>query len=432
MGHEATAGQAPTRVRYRVLAWLCALAALAYVHRSCLAVAAGTVQRELGMSGEEMAWALAAFAWGYAAFQLPSGALGDRWGARIGLTACVLVWSAATGMMALAGGFLVLFACRLLLGVGQAGIFPCSVNTIARWFPASEKSMPSGLLAAFMSVGAAVATALTGVLLEYLYWEALFVLFALPGLVAAAWFYGWFRDSPALHPSVNEAEARFIQEGRPPAPPRAAGPVPWGRILTSVNMGLVCGQQFFRAFGYFFFLTWFPTYLEKVFRVRTQESGYLTSFPLLGVVLGSSAGGFLMDWVWRRTGSKRLSRQAVGFLGVLASGAFFVAAYFCDDVTWAVAAVSVSSFWAGLAGPTGYTVTIDLGGRHVATVFSTMNMAGNVGAALSAVVVERFASAWGSWQAVPLLLAGIYAGAAVCWTLVDPHRPIVPAADDSP
>ena len=52
------------------------------------------------------------------------------------------------------------------------------------------------------------------------------------------------------------------------------------------------------------------------------------------------------------------------------------------DAWSAVLLISAGSFCASMGGPCAYAITIDMGGRHVAPVFSTMNMAGNVGAML--------------------------------------------------
>ena len=79
--------------------------------------------------------------------------------------------------------------------------------------------------------------------------------------------------------------------------------------------------------------------------------------------------------------------------------------------------LTASTFHAGLTGPAGYTATIDLGGRHIATVFSIMNTAGNIGAALLAVVLPLWIE-FTSWDHVLLFQAGLYFAAASCWGLL--------------
>lgn len=418
VGAEPERGR-PTAVRYVVLGWLCLLATLAYVHRGCLAVPAKLVQEELRLSKEELAQVLAGFFLGYMIFQLPSGWLGDRWGTRRTLSLLVLLWSVATGCMGFAESFAGLWLSRVVTGLAQAGVFSCCVQTIARWFPDKARSGPNGLLASFMSIGAVIATGLTGLLLQYLTWREVLFVVSLPGLLLALGFFWWFRDEPAAHGWVNAEELALIH-GTTTAQSKSSTARDlssvWS-ILLGVPMLLVCAQQFFRAAGYIFYLTWFPTFLQMTRAVSVEDSGLLASLPLLGVCLGSAAGGFLLDLIYRVTGSKQHSRQTVTVASLLACSLFILLAYVATSTLAIMVLLTIGSFCAGLGGPAAYTVTIDLGGRHVATVFSTMNMSGNLGAFLLPLVVVELVD-WYSWNEALLLLALLYFAAALCWTLV--------------
>ena len=428
----------PTRVRYVVLAWMCFFAMLAYVHRSCLAVPATQIMAELDISLSGMGWAMSMFFWGYAVMQLPGGWFGDRWGSRRVLPVLVLISGLATGLSGVSFGLGMLIGCRALMGSAQAGLFPCAVLSFSHWFPLRQRAFPSGMLAAFMSVGAVVGTRLTTFLLEYLSWRWVFLLFGLPAIVCAAWFYIWFRDRPAEHPSVNDEERKSIEEGLDPtrALGERAAAGSWRQHFADSRLALICGQQFFRAAGYIFYLTWFPTFLQEAHGLSISASGYLTSFPLLGVVAGSALGGLLTDWIFRRTGSQNISRRGVALVSLVCCAAFLASAYWIEDVIVLVVWLTISSFFAGLCGPASYTATIDLGGKNVASVFSIMNMAGNIGAALLPTAVvhfeeavrvwkaarsERVAEALGKatgWNEVLFFLAGLYVLAALCWVLL--------------
>src|SRR5262245_55959226 len=114
----------PTQVRFVALAWLCAAAAIAYIHRQCISVPAREIQYDLQIDPQQMGWVMSAFFITYAAFQIPSGWLGDRWGTRLALSLFALVWSAATAFMGLAWSFASLMTARQLGGMAQAGSFP--------------------------------------------------------------------------------------------------------------------------------------------------------------------------------------------------------------------------------------------------------------------------------------------------------------------
>ena len=155
----------PTGVRYLVLASLCLAATIAYVPRNCIGVAEADIRADLHLSPEAMGWVMSAFFITYAAFQIPSGWLGHVWGTRRALAVFAGAWSVAGGLVGLAGGLPLLLLGRLGMGVAQAGIFPCSTASVARWFPAGRWALANGLLGSFMQIGAVVAVLLTGWLL---------------------------------------------------------------------------------------------------------------------------------------------------------------------------------------------------------------------------------------------------------------------------
>ena len=133
-------------------------------------------------------------------------------------------------------------------------------------------------------------------------------------------------------------------------------------------------------------------------------------------------GGTISDLVLTRTGNRRLARQGVAIIGMLLCATFIFAAYFVENTELAVTIISAGSFCASLAGPSAYTATIDMGGRHVATVFATMNMAGNIGAAIFPIVVPYLLDLPGGWDLVLFLFGGLYIVAAVFWMLLKTEK----------
>lgn len=421
----------PTWVRYQVLAWLCLSATIAYVQRNSIGVAETTIRADLNLSKFESGLMLSAFFITYAVFQLPTGWLSGVMGSRLGLTVFTTVWSAFTAAMAIATGPVSLITARLGMGAVQAGVFPCATQTIAVWFPRTRRGVASGALGGFMSVGGFVGALLTGYLVVHLGWRLLFALYALPGFIWAAGFWFWFRDQPSQHRAVNQAELALIRAGQTPATTHSgkAPATPWGVILSNPAMWFIGGQQFFRAAGYIFFASWFPTYLQESRGVSIAGSGLLTAMPVIAVACGSMLGGGFTDWVYQRTGSVRIARQGVGAGSVLLCGLLILPSYFVDQPTLAVALISAGSFCAAFAGPCAYAISIDMGGRHVTTVFSFMNMCGNVGAAIFPVVVPMVTAA-GGWGSVLFMFAGIYVAASLCWIFFDARKPIVPEDED--
>ncbi|HTI49867.1 MAG TPA: MFS transporter, partial [Planctomycetaceae bacterium] len=359
------------------------------------------------------------------------------WGARPALALYSLICSAATGVLAIGRGFPAIFGARMGIGLGQAGIFPCTTATLKHWFPPTQLAIASGWITTMMQVGAIVAAFLTGLLAdpERLGWRWTFALFAAPGFIWSAWFYIWFRDRPADHPSVNAAELELLQNGSdeldskaPGAPPERAPPVPWKQLLMSPALGFLCAAQMFRGAGYSFYSNWFTTYLREGLHVEgLAEAGFLTTLPVFATALGSIVGGWLSDFVLQRTNSRRLSRQWLSAASQFACALIVLAASQVSSAWVAVTIISAASFCAAIAGPIAYAVTIEGGGRHVPTVFGLMNMWGNIGAfAFPHAVAGLIGDAsHADWNLVIFLFAGIYLASAVCWIAFNAERKII-------
>jgi MFS family permease len=94
--------------------------------------------------------------------------------------------------------------------------------------------------------------------------------------------------------------------------------------------------------------------------------------------------------------------------------------FFAENVSQSIALITLGAFCATFGGVSGYTVAISFGGRHVATVFSTMNMFGNLGAALFPLTAGWLVAKTNNWNLILFLFAGVMAIDAVCWALLNP------------
>jgi ACS family glucarate transporter-like MFS transporter/ACS family D-galactonate transporter-like MFS transporter len=419
-----------SHARLELSFWLACAAASAYLCRQCLVVAEKSIRLELNISEYQMGVILGpAFFWSYALAQLPGGWLGQLFSTRIMIPLYIVIWSLGTACWGLSGGFLGLLIGRLMVGIAQAGIFPCSAIVISHWYPATERARASSVLAAAMQIGGAAAAFLTVILLRYMSWQKVFVGYAMPGLLIAAGFYWWFRDDPAKHRRVNEVELQKIRGGSKKAVPRPA------LSATPLSLWLLNCQQFFRAAGQVWFGSWFATYLQETRNVSQEKSGWLLGILLLLTFVASLLSGSVSDLVFRKTGSLNLARRGVATTSLLLCGVLVFSAYWIEDATWATITIGAGVFFATFAGPCSYAAAIDMGGRNVATVFAVMNMVGNFGAGLLALTVPYFRafidhrpallemSGDNSWNAVLILFGSMYLMAAACWMFLHLEPP---------
>jgi MFS family permease len=441
----APASARPTKTRFLVLAWLCAAAALAYVSRNAIAVAESTVRSDLGLTKQQSGWLMSAFFFSYALCSIPAAQFGQRIRSRRALPFFATVWSIATAVTALVSGLGGFLAARIVQGIAQAGLFPTTTVTVAKWFPMTGRAFATGALGSFMSLGGALCAWLTGVLLEVLEprvaagwnWRLTFLIFAAPGIIWAVCFWWWFRDEPDEHRAVNEAELRLIrgertaeaESARPPAQTGVtAVPTPWLALFSSPALWWLCGQQAFRAAGYMFFTSWFATYLQETRGVSIAHSGFLNMLPLVAVVAAGLIGGAFSDWLLKRTARRDVARRWMSIGSLLACAGLIFWALTIEDALAAVLVISAGSFFAALASPCAYAMTIDMGGSHVATVNATMNMMGNFGAWAFPIVVPWLLVRFGNWDAVLVVFGALYVVGALFWLLVKPEGTIIEQA----
>jgi MFS transporter, ACS family, glucarate transporter len=160
--------------RHQVLFLLSLLSAITYLDRVCISVAGPRIQHALRLSPVQWGWVGGIFSISYALFEIPSGYLGDRIGARAVLSRIVLWWSGFTALTGVSWNYSSLLVTRFLFGAGEAGAGPNASVSLSRWFPPTERARAMGIFL----MGAEVGTALTPLLVipiqQHYGWRASF------------------------------------------------------------------------------------------------------------------------------------------------------------------------------------------------------------------------------------------------------------------
>ena len=437
-----------TRVRWIVLGLVSFASASAYLTRYCISAANTTIQRDLEFDDERMGAIMSAFALGYLFCQVPGGWLGNRFGTRLAFAGISFLWSLCNVWSGVVSAFYNLWASRFALGVFQAGLTPLSGKILQDWIPLHHRGKSSSWIGASMSLGGAFTLWFTGWLLDREYgWRVIFNGYSVVGILWAMGFYWFFRTFPREHAGVNAAELKLIEASdgaaftstdqdssthsasKRDANSSDGGGVFWN-MLSSPSMWALSIQSFFRAAGYAFFVTWFFAFLEYAYGIGKLEAGFYNSLPLIAVVVGSLAGGLIVDFLWRATSSKWISRSGT------ASAALFVCAFFTFASTWTAEAwqlamvIAIGAFFSGIGSPAAWAATIDMGRRHTAIVMGTMNMAGCLAGVVLPIVLGNWfgeiRQSGGSWDPVIYLHVVFYVCGAVSWLFVDPNVSLDP------
>ncbi|MDB6115646.1 MAG: major facilitator superfamily 1 [Lacunisphaera sp.] len=411
---------APTRARHWVIVFAVTLAVIQYIDRVAISQAAPLISRDLGLSSAQMGWVFSAFTLAYALFEIPGGYLGDRIGPRRVLLRIVVWWSFFTAATGWAWSWGSLVITRFLFGAGEAGCFPNLTKAFNRWLPAAERPRAQGIMWMSARWGGAAAPLLVFGCLQFVDWRTTFLLFGALGTIWAMLFYRWYRDDPRQHLAVNAAEAAQL-----PVEP-AGGPVeiPWSKLGRSRTVWCLCAQYAAVSYGWYFFITWFPTYLLKARGFDLKQSALLAGTPLLLGGCGALVAGWIMPRLSRRLGSVRAARRGLSATALTLAAALLVLSTFVAHPYLAVAIIALVSFCNDLTVPGAWTACMDVGGRAVGTLGGAMNMMGNLGGFLSPIVIGYLVQRTNSWTLAFYVTAAVYLTGAVLWLLLDPVTPL--------
>ncbi len=413
----------PTHVRHWVLFVVCLVYLITYLDRVNIAVAAPLVMREFGISKVQLGAIFAAFSWSYASFQIPIGMLGDRYGPRKVLAGLVTFWSLMTGATALVWNFVSLLVVRFLFGIGEAGAFPNATRAFSTWIPATERGFAQGITHAFARFGGAITPVIVVAIMTTWGWRPVFYVFALIGLIWAALWFVWYRDTPAAYRDrwggVNEAEIEIITAGKPAK--GTAPKLPFMRLLKSKNIWALCVSYFCYCYTVWIYLTWLPTYLVEGRGFTIVRMGIFASLPLLAGTIGDTLGGWLSDKLWMRTKNGRFSRRIVAMSGLLVAAAFMIPGAVTSSPYAAVFFLACALFGLEMAVGVYWAVCLDIGSEYAGTVSGMMNSVGNLGAAISPFLFGIIVQYTGSWVYPFVVASGLLVIGAGLWLRINPE-----------
>jgi len=408
-----------SRVRYRVVAAAVTLAGVTYLDRVCVGVLAPSIMSDLHISQIQMSFVFSAFTAAYALFEMPTAWWADRVGSRRVLTRIVLWWSAFTMLTAAATSYAMMLGVRFLFGVGEAGAWPNAARVFSRWIPLRERGRVQGIFFAGAHLAGGLTPAAVAWIALYLPWRLVFVMFGFIGLVWAACWYWWFRDEPREHPAVNAAEAELIETTRG-LPPGDISRGTWSEVFRVPSLLPLCLQYVANSYGYYFFITWLPTYLAKARGMSSAELAIFSGLPLTLSAIADVSGGFTTDALCRRFGL-RLGMRSIGAVSYLLAAAAMIGGTLASNPRVGGSLIALGGAFSMFTLAPSWSTAIGLGGRNTALLSSVMNTSGQVGAFFSPIVLALLVDHFGDWSLPLHVLSGLYLMAAVCWLLIRPE-----------
>ena len=381
-------------VHYTVVLLICAAAFISYVDRTNISVGAIAMQHQLGWSETQKGLVLSAFFVGYLLMMVASGALANRFGGRIILGAAVIWWSLFTALTPPAAllSLPALLLARIGLGLGEAAVFPASINMIGRWVPTGARSRAVTLLTSSIHLGTVFALPVTGWLIHQYDWPLPFYLFGAAGLVwAAVWFKkvgsGWAVEPPATHAAVLA--------------------IPWKRILSLPCVWAIAVAHFCANWSLYMLLAWLPSYFKTTFGVDIASAGALSVAPWLVAFVAANSAAAVADRLLRSGWSATRVRKLMQCGGLIGTAVFLL---LLGDVT----SVKVASVL--MCGATGCLACcmpgfapngLDIAPRYADVIFGISNTFATLPGIFGVLITGWLIDRTGNYATAFLLAAGV-------------------------
>src|SRR5690242_12104486 len=372
-----------------------------YMDRQVLGVLKTTLQHDLGWNEIDYGNLVFAFQAAYAAGMLAVGRLVDRLGTRLGYEVAMVFWSLASMGHALGNSFTSFLVARSALGLGESGVFPASIKTVAEWFPKKERALATGIFNAGTNIGAIITPLVVPWITIHWGWRWAFIA---TGALGFVWLVFWmllYRD-PEQHPRLSKRELDYIRSD--PQEPMAK--TKWARLIPHRQTWAFVVGKFMIDPIWWFYLFWVPDFLQRKHGLALMKIGVPIMVIYVIADVGSVAGGWLSSWLIERGNSVNMARKSTMLICAVCVVPI-VFTYRIESMWGAVlliglAAAAHQGFSANL-----FTLTSDtFPAQAVASVVGMGGMAGAVGGMLIAKIVGYTLQWTGSYM-VPFLIAGL-------------------------
>lgn len=299
------------QVRWWILALLFFVTVINFVDRLTLSYVAPVLKETFKLSNEDYGNIVSWFLFGMMIGEFPMGRLMDRRGPKLGFSFAVIWWSIANALHAAARTVFQFSVLRFWMGTGECGNYSGGVKVIGQWFPPKERAFATGVMNGASLVGNMITPPIIIFIMATLGWKAAFLI---PSLLGMFWVIFWRRyyKLPEEHPSLTEAERRYIKESEPEE--ERPSPSVWQLLATRQAWALMLCRLLVGPVIQFY-LFWLPLYLSNTRGYTMVAIGFLGMLPPLFGDLGSVGGGWITGRMIGKGLSVDQSRKLVMLVG---------------------------------------------------------------------------------------------------------------------
>jgi ACS family glucarate transporter-like MFS transporter len=202
------------------------------------------------------------------------------------------------------------------------------------------------------------------------------------------------------------------------------GETPWGTIFSRRSIWLLGAQYSCLSYGWYFYITWLPSYLREARGTSVTMGAFVAGLPLLLGGVGCLISGWTIPRLARVIGVN-LARRIVAIVGFVGASTCIIVFTRIPDPIHAMFVLGLAGLFNDFVMPAAWAACMDVGGRYSGTVSGSMNMMGNIAGAISPLAVGYLlASTNNNWALTFYVSATVYSLGAVCWLFIDAVTPI--------
>ena len=396
-----------------------------YLDRSALSIANTTIQHDLAISPMQMGVMLSAFSVAYAFSQLPLGALIDKLGSKLALGGSLVVWSVAQAAFGLFSSYGHLVGLRVLLGIGEAPVFPSAAKALSEWFDTQERGTATGWVWSSTCIGPCLAPPLLTVFMVHLGWRGMFILTGVMGLLLAVCWFKFYKSKAQYMAETGRAEPVAVQQKKAPK-------VAWTSLFRDRNTwGAFLG---FMGVIYMIWLnlTWLPGYFEREHGLDLYRTAWVVSLAYLFGALGTIVAGKCCDRLVARGMRVLASRKMMVILGLLGGALFTLIVAFTTNVVACVILLCLTMFFINISSATAWMIVNTIvPSERVASFGSIQNFGGYLAGSIAPILTGFSVQQSGSFSSAFVISAVVAACSAFAYfaLLKEPGGEPVPMAE---
>lgn len=389
------------RAAWRLIPVMALMYVVSFLDRSNVAIAALTMNRDLGFTPEIYGFGAGIFFWGYFLFEIPSNLMLAKAGARVWMCRIMVTWGITSMATAFVTGPTSFYGVRFLLGAAEAGLYPGMILYMTYWFPQATRGRFIALFLAAVPAASVIGAPLSGWMLGFngalKGWQWMFLLEGAPSVLLGIALLWILPDRPATASWLNAREKEIVQERLAAEPPGELHSF-W-EMLADRRIWIFIIPDFSIVIGLYGLGLWMPQIIKEM-GFSNFETGFLVALPyflaMVAMVLVGISSDRSGERVFHVAGSALIA--ALGLLGAaLLHGPVALMACFCLASIGIYAALAV--FWT--------LPTSILRGMAVAGGLALLNSFSNLGGYFGPDLMGRLKQITGNYTLGLEVLAGM-------------------------